>query len=172
MNQQKSFSTGNKRWQALSGVLFAAFFLCGDIVRGMLTSAQLLLPGAPATDVARYFNSSQTAVLAVAGFQILSAVSLFIFVACVVAYVRDAQTSTSTLPDFSRAGGLLAVVLLLVCALLASGASPWQSCWCLANSARPPQKQITMLRSCHRCCQEKNITPSDQLLTSGIVYQS
>lgn len=44
--------------------------------------------------MSRYFSNSQIAVLAVAGFQSLSALSLFIFVACVAAYVRGTQPST------------------------------------------------------------------------------
>src|SRR3712207_8652700 len=61
---------------ALGGVLFAAFFILGDVLRGILANGPLPLPGAPATEVARYFTESQTAVLAVALCQVLSALSL------------------------------------------------------------------------------------------------
>ncbi len=124
MNQQTTMPADRRPWWALSGVLFAAFFLGGDIVRGILTSVQLPLPGAPAAEVAGYYNNSQMAILAVAGFQILSSIALFIFVACVVGFIRQAQGSGSALPDLSRGGGLLAAILLLVCALLSVALIP------------------------------------------------
>jgi hypothetical protein len=69
-------------------VFFAAFFIASLILGGVLASGPLPLPGAPAAEVARYFTESRTAVLVSGLCQVLSAVSLFVFVAPVAAFVR------------------------------------------------------------------------------------
>jgi hypothetical protein len=103
---------------ALGGVLFAAFFILGDVLRGMLTSDALPLPGASAAEVARYYTDSRTAVLAVGLSQVLSAASLFVFVAPVAAFVRRVTGDRDALPGLASDGGVLSAVLLLACALL------------------------------------------------------
>jgi hypothetical protein len=111
-----SRSQGNP-W-ALGGVLFAVFFIAGDVLRGMLTSEALPLPGAPAAEAARYFAESQTAVLVVGLCQVLSAASLFVFVAPVAAFVRRAAGNSSALPRLAPGGGVLSALFLLTSALL------------------------------------------------------
>jgi hypothetical protein len=69
---------------ALSGVLFAVYFIVGEVLSGMLASSPLPLPGAPAAEAARYFTENRTAVLVLSLFQALSAVSLYVFVLCAV----------------------------------------------------------------------------------------
>lgn len=103
---------------ALGGVLFAAFFILGDVLRGILANGPLPLPGAPATEVARYFTESQTAVLVVALCQVLSALSLFVFVAPVAAFVRRKVGERGALTGLTSGGGVLSAILLLASALL------------------------------------------------------
>lgn len=103
---------------ALGGVLFAAFFVAGDFLRGALASGPLPLPGAPAEEVARYFTESSTSALAVASVQALSALSLFAFVAPVATLVRRAAGQRRTLTALTSGGGVLAAAMLLACALL------------------------------------------------------
>jgi hypothetical protein len=100
---------------ALGGVLFAVFFIAGDVLRSMLTSDPLPLPGAPAAEVARYYTDSRTAVIAVGLCQVLSAASQFVFVAPVARLVRRVTGERGALPSV---GGVLSAALLLVCALL------------------------------------------------------
>jgi hypothetical protein len=69
-------------------------------------------------EAARYFTESQTAVLAVAFCQVLSALSLFVFVAPVAAFVRRTADERGMLPGLASGGGVLSAVLLLACALL------------------------------------------------------
>ena len=80
-------STRRNLW-ALGGVLFAAFFIGDDFLRGALANGALPLPGAPVGEVVRYFTESRTAALAVASAQVLSALSLLVFVAPVATLVR------------------------------------------------------------------------------------
>jgi hypothetical protein len=103
---------------ALAGILFAAFFILGDVLRGVLANGPLPLPGAPAAEAARYFAESQTAVLVVALCQVLSAVSLFVFVAPVATFVRRVAGERDALPGLASGGGVLSAVLLLASALL------------------------------------------------------
>lgn len=103
---------------ALSGVFFAAFFITGLILGGVLASGPLPLPGAPAADVARYFTESRTAVLVSGLFQVLSAISLFVFVAPVAAFVRRIAGERRALVGTISVGGALAAVFLLVSAVL------------------------------------------------------
>ena len=103
---------------ALGGILFAVFFILGDILRGVLANDPLPLPGAPAVEAARYFTENQTAVLVVALCQVLSALSLFVFVAPVAAFVRRTADERGALPRLASGGGVLSAVLLLACALL------------------------------------------------------
>lgn len=103
---------------ALGGILFAVFFILGGELGGMLSSDALPLPGAPAAEVARYFAENQTAVLAVGLCQILSAASLFVFVAPVAALVRRVTGDRGALHGLTSGSGVLSAVLLLACALL------------------------------------------------------
>lgn len=104
---------------ALSGVLFAAFFIASDVLRGVLTASPLPLPGAPAAEVARYFDDSRTAVLVLSLCQILSAVSLFVFAQRVGGIIRRTRSDGSALPGLTFVGGVLAAAFLLASALLA-----------------------------------------------------
>ena len=81
-------SRERRNLQALSGVLFAAFFIASLVLGGVLSSASLPMPGAPAAEVARYYNDSRIAVLIASSLQALSAVSLIVFAALVAAFVR------------------------------------------------------------------------------------
>lgn len=103
---------------ALGGVLFVAFFIASLVLGGVLASGPLPLPGAPAAEVARYFTESRTAVLASGLFQILSAASLFVFVAPVAGFVRKITGDRGTLPALTSGGGALAALFLLASALL------------------------------------------------------
>lgn len=111
-------SRSQRNLWALGGVLFAAFFIAGDFLRGPLASGPLPLPTAPAAEAARYFTESQTAVLVVALCQVLSAVSLFVFVAPVAAFVRRAVGGRGSLPGLASGGGALSAILLLASALI------------------------------------------------------
>lgn len=108
----------SRNLRALGGVLFAAFFIASLVLGGVLASGSLPLPGAPATEVARYFTESRTVVLVSRSFQVLSAISLFVFVAPVAAFVRRIAGERRTLPGLTSGGGSLAAVFLLVSALL------------------------------------------------------
>jgi hypothetical protein len=99
-------------------VFFAAFFIASLVLGGALATVPLPLPGAPAAEVARYFTESRTAVLVSGLFQVLSAVSLFIFVAPVSAFVRRTAGERRALPWLTSGGGALAAVFLLMSALL------------------------------------------------------
>jgi len=117
-------SRGWKYTWALSGVLFAAFFIVGVVLGGVLSASPLPLPGAPAAEVARYYDESRTAALAAGFFQALSAISLFVFAATVAAFVRGIAGERGTLPRLTSGGGALAAVLLLVSALLSLALVP------------------------------------------------
>lgn len=110
-------STRRNPW-ALGGVLFAAFFIAGDFLRGALANGPLPLPGAPAEDVARYFTESAASALAVSSVQVLSALSLLVFVAPIATLVRRVVGDGGALPGLASGGGVLSAALLLVCALL------------------------------------------------------
>lgn len=103
---------------ALSGVFFAAFFIASLVLGGVLASGPLPLPSAPGAEVARYFTESRTAVLVLGLFQALSAVSLFVFVAPVAAFVRRIAGEKRALPWLTSGGGAVAAVFLLVSVLL------------------------------------------------------
>ena len=112
-------ATARSRYpRALGGVLFAAFFIGGGVLSGMLTSASLPLPGAPAAEVARYFTESQTAVLVLGLFQVLSAISLSVFAASVTAFARRIAGERHALIGLTSVGGAMAALFLLVSALL------------------------------------------------------
>jgi hypothetical protein len=119
--------TVSRSWKytwALSGVLFAAFFIVGVVLGGVLSASPLPLPGAPAAEVARYYDESRTAALVAGFFQALSAISLFVFAATVAAFVRGIAGERVTLPRLTSGGGALAAVLLLVSALLSLALVP------------------------------------------------
>ena len=103
---------------ALSGVLFAALFLASLVLGGVLAAGSFPLPGAPATDVTRYFTESRTAVLVSGSFQVLSAASLLAFAPCVASLVRSTENGTGALLGLTLGGGNLAAIFLLASALL------------------------------------------------------
>ena len=111
-------STQRNLWE-LGGVLFAAFFVGGVFLRGALADGPLPLPGAPVGEVVRYFTESRTAALAVASAQVLSALSLLVFVAPVATLVRRVAGEKGSLPGLTSGGGILSAGFLLVSALLA-----------------------------------------------------
>jgi hypothetical protein len=113
-----STSTSRKNPWALGGALFAAFFIAGDFLRGALAAGPLPMPGAPVEEVVRYFTESSAAALAVASVQVLSALSLLVFVAPVATLVRRVSGEARALTGLTSGGGVLSAVLLLVCALL------------------------------------------------------
>lgn len=114
-------STKQRNLWALGGVLFATFFIAGDFLRGALANGPLPMPGAPAGEVARYLTENSTSALAVSSVQVLSALSLLVFVAPVATLVRRAAGDGGTLPGLASAGGVLSAAFLLVCALLGLG---------------------------------------------------
>ena len=73
---------------ALSGVFFAAFFITSLVLGSMLATAPLPLPDAPDANVVRFYEGNRVAALASSSLQALSAVSLFVFAACVTVFVR------------------------------------------------------------------------------------
>ena len=109
-----------RQWDlwALSGILFAAFFLLGGVLMGALAQVPLPMPDAPVTDVARYYEASRTASLAQGTLHVLSALSLLVFVAPVATLARRVAGERSVLPALTSGGGVLAVVFLLASALL------------------------------------------------------
>lgn len=128
MNQQAPVSSNGGLRRALSGVLFPAFFIAGDVLRGVLASLPLPLPTAPVEEAARYFAGSRTAVLVVGLCQVLAAISLFVFAGCVVGVVRRARSEGGALPGapwaLTAAGGILAATFLLICGLLGMALVP------------------------------------------------
>jgi hypothetical protein len=110
--------TSRKNIWALGGVLFAAFFIAGDFLAGALAAGPLPMPGAPAEEVVRYFTESSASALAVASVQVLSALSLLVFVAPVATLVRRVSGEGRALIGLTSGGGVLSAALLLVCALL------------------------------------------------------
>ena len=110
-------STRRDLW-ALGGVLFAATFLAGGIIGGMLAAGPFPMPGVPAAEVARYFTESRTAVLTVQSAQVLSALSLLVFVAPVAALVHRKVGERAALSRLTAGSGVLSAVLLLASALL------------------------------------------------------
>jgi hypothetical protein len=124
MVSTRQIATRQRSWRALSGVLFAAFFLAGDPLSNAFASTALPLPGAPAAAVARYYATNRAAVL-VSGFsQLLAALALLIFAGCVVYALRRVWSAGSARAGLTRAGGALAGAFLLVSALLALALVP------------------------------------------------
>src|SRR3712207_6281869 len=101
-------SRERKKLQALSGVLFVGFFIASLLLGGVLASTSLPMPGAPAAEVARYYNDGRTAVLVASTLQALSAVSLIVFVTCVAAFVRRPTGETGALLHIALGGGIFA----------------------------------------------------------------
>jgi hypothetical protein len=126
---------------ALGGVLVAVFFIAGDVLRGMLTSNALPLPGASAAEVARYFTDSQTAVLVVAAVQILSFRVLQIdYYACLycglpAVLVKAVFDRHAIPPSAARAGRRRAP----------SPACGWSRAWSRSGSAPSPSTGWVML---------------------------
>ncbi len=97
-------SRERKNLRALSGVLFAAFFISGLVLGGVLASMPLPMPDAPAAEATRYFKNNRATVLAGSALQALSAVSLFVFAGCIAAFVRRVAGKPGTLPWLVWAG--------------------------------------------------------------------
>lgn len=102
---------------ALSGVLFVAFFIASLVLGGMLASGPLHLSVAHPAEVVNYFTDNQTAALAWSLCLILSAISLFVFVAPVATFVRSIVGERHALIWLTSAGGALAALMLLASAL-------------------------------------------------------
>ena len=118
-------SRKRKNLRALSGALFAAFFIAGLVLGGVLASTSLPMPGAPEeVELARYYNDSRTAVLVASTLQSLSAVSLIVFASCVAAFVRRSTGETGVLPHMALGGGILAATFLLLSAGLSVALVP------------------------------------------------
>ncbi len=117
-------SRERKNLRALSGVLFAAFFIASLVLGGVLASTSLPMPGAPAAEVARYYNDSRTAVLVASTLQALSAVSLIVFAGYVAAFVRRPAGETGVLPHMALSGGILAAAFLLLSVCLSVALVP------------------------------------------------
>jgi hypothetical protein len=113
-----SSSGAQRNLWALGGILFAAFFNAGDFLRGALAAGPLLMPGASAEEVALYFTESRTSALAVASVQVLSALSLLVFVVPVATLVWGVAGGSRALVGLTSGGGVLSAALLLACALL------------------------------------------------------
>jgi hypothetical protein len=103
---------------ALSGVFFVAFFIAGLVLSVALAPAPYPLPGASSAEIVRYFSESRTAVLMLGFLQALSAISLFVFAACVAAFLRGTASGTRTLSGLILGGGTIAAAFLLLAALL------------------------------------------------------
>src|SRR5437867_4455232 len=73
----------------------------------------------PVAEVVAYYGGSRTAAMVLGAFQVLSAVGLLVFAACVVLFVRRTLADGGALADLTRAGGVLAALFLLASALLA-----------------------------------------------------
>ena len=117
-------SRERKNLRALSGVLFAAFFIASLVLGGVLASTSLPMPGAPAAEVARYYNDSRIAVLIASSLQAVSSVSLIVFVALVAAFVRRPTGERGVLPQMVLGGGLLAAAFLLLSVCLSVALVP------------------------------------------------
>ena len=117
-------SRERKNLRALSGVLFAAFFIASLVLGGVLASTSLPMPSAPAAEVARYYNDSRTAVLVASTLQALSAVSLIVFAGCVAAFVRRPAGETGVSPHMALGGGILAATSLLLSVCLSIALVP------------------------------------------------
>jgi hypothetical protein len=70
-------------------------------------------------EIVHHFTESQSAVVAVAVSQILTAIALFIFAEYVAEFVRRMQNDRSALPGLARAGGILASVFVVASGLFA-----------------------------------------------------
>jgi hypothetical protein len=90
----------------------------GLILGGVLSSATLPMPGAPPSEVARYYAENQTVVLAAGLLQIISSLALLVFAFRLSTFVRSALGERGALLELTSDGGLLAATLLLTSALL------------------------------------------------------
>ena len=118
MNTHASSSASAPIRRALSGALFAVFFLVGEAVAGQLATAPLPMPDAPVADVVAYYGGSRVAALVLAGAHALAAAALVVFVAGVVVFLRRNSADGDALAGLARWGGVLAGLFLLASALL------------------------------------------------------
>jgi hypothetical protein len=77
MNTQASSSASAPIRRALSGALFAVFFLVGEAVAGQLATAPLPMPDAPVADVVAYYGGSRVAALVLGGAHALASLLVF-----------------------------------------------------------------------------------------------
>jgi hypothetical protein len=124
MNPYDDTPRHGRCWSTLSGVLFVAFFLAGDVLRSILAAMPLPLPTAPATDVMQYYTTSWPAALAVGIVQILSAGALFVFAGCVADVVQQVSSTARPTQVVTRVAGMPAAAFLLVSALLSLALIP------------------------------------------------
>jgi hypothetical protein len=103
---------------ALSGVSFAAFFITSLVLGSMLATAPLPLPDAPDANVVRFYEGNRVAALASSSLQALSAVSLYVFAACVTVFVRATTSKNGALTRLTLGGGILAAGFLLLSVLI------------------------------------------------------
>lgn len=103
---------------ALSGVLFVVLFIWGLVLGGILSSDPFPMPGAPATEIARYYSDNGTAVLASGLLQVLSSLSLLVFAFHVTHFLGRTAGQRDTPSGTLLAGGALAAVFLFASAFL------------------------------------------------------
>lgn len=111
-------SKGHRNLWALSGVLFVALFVAGLVFGNVLSPEPYPSPFAPSPEIESYFTESGAAVRALGVLQILAAISLLGFAACVAAFVRRAAGEGSALSGLALGGGALAAAFFLLSGLL------------------------------------------------------
>ena len=131
-------SKGHRNLWALSGVLFVALFVAGLVFGNVLSPEPYPSPFAPSAEIESYFTESGAAVRALGVLQILAAISLLGFAACVAAFVRRAAGEGSALSGLALGGGVLAAAFFLLSGLLS---------WALS---RPVTVELlTLVRALH-----------------------
>jgi len=103
---------------AASGLLFVALFAAGLLAGNLLSDGAYVTPFGSDKEIERYFASNRDSVRVSGLLQVLSAVSLLPFAACVSALARRASREESPLPSLSLVGGALAAAFLLLSGLL------------------------------------------------------
>lgn len=104
--------------RAIGGVLFGLFFIAGDVARRLLTDRELPMPDAPAAEFAAYAEASGTAGIVVGVLQVLSALSLLLFVPALASVVRRATAGRTAPARVTALAGVASGVFLLVSALI------------------------------------------------------
>lgn len=112
-------SRERKQWRVMGGVLFAVLFIAGIIFGNVLGSAPFPRPPATNAEIVRYFAESGSAVLVRGLLFVGSALSLFLFVTSVAAFVRRIAGKKGRLSRLTWGAGTLAAVFLLLSTFLA-----------------------------------------------------